>query len=109
MIAGSICVVLTALIAPLLGETAYYQNIMLNWKWSILSGVGLFLTYLGFNLLYSRYGAANYALYAVISILTTSIVVGAIIFKENFNTYHWLACAAALLAIVLFSLGNRGN
>ncbi len=107
VIAGSICVFLTAIIAPLLGETAYYQNIRLNWQWSILSGVGLFLTYLGFNLLYSKYGASNYVLYAVISILTTAIIVGAIIFKETLNTYHWLAFITALLTIVLFSIGNK--
>jgi len=50
--------------------------------WTDLSGVGLFLTYPGFNLLYSRYGASQYVLYAVLSIITTTIIVGIWWLKE---------------------------
>lgn len=106
-LAGVVCISLTAIFAPFIGEVSYAENLKQNWKWIFLSGVGLFLTYLGFNLLYSNYGASNYILYAVISILTTAIVVGVIIFNEKFNLYHWLACFSAILTIVLFSLGNK--
>ena len=42
----------------------------------LFSGFGLFLCYIGFNLLYSRYGTAWYVVYAAIAIVTTTVVVG---------------------------------
>jgi drug/metabolite transporter (DMT)-like permease len=71
-----------------------------------LSGTGLFLTYIGFNLLYSKYGASQYVLYAVLSIITTTIIVGIFWLKEPVNVYHKIAIAAAILAVVLFSIGQ---
>jgi len=56
----------TLLAAPLLGPTNYLSSLKENWIWAIISGLGLFLTCLGFNLLYTRYGASHYILYAVI-------------------------------------------
>ncbi|MBO2688336.1 EamA family transporter [Shewanella algae] len=103
---GAVCVLLTVLVAPVFGDSDYIEMLRQNSKWIILSGVGLFLTYLGFNLLYSNYGASNYILYAVISIITTSIFVGALIFKESLNIYHWVACLTAVITIILFSMGN---
>lgn len=50
-----ICVVFTLLAAPLLGPTNYLSSLKENWIWAIISGLGLFLTCLGFNLLYTRY------------------------------------------------------
>ena len=104
---GVICVLLTVLVAPVFGALDYVGMVKQNSKWIVLSGVGLFFTYLGFNLLYSNYGASNYIIYAVISIITTSIVVGAWIFKEHLNVYHWLACLTAVITVVLFGVGNN--
>jgi drug/metabolite transporter (DMT)-like permease len=56
--------------------------------------------------LYSQYGASNYILYAVLSIITTSVIVGVVIFKETFNIYHWLALLSSIITIALFTLGN---
>jgi drug/metabolite transporter (DMT)-like permease len=101
-----LCVVLTVCFAPFLGSTNYVETFKNNSNWVALSGVGLFLTYLGFNLLYSNYGASNYILYAVLSIITTTVIVGLLVFKEIFNIYHWLALSTAVLTIGLFTFGN---
>ena len=85
------------------GEAAY---LMAQWKVVLISGVGFCLTFVGFFLLYNNYGAAQYTLYAVISILTTSIGVGVLIYKEHFNLYHAAAVALAIAAIALFTYGN---
>jgi len=74
-----------------------------NWREILLGGVGLFLTYLGFNLLYSRFGATRYVLYAVLSILTTTVLVGAMLLHEPLNGRQKLAVLLALVTVVLFS------
>jgi drug/metabolite transporter (DMT)-like permease len=77
-----------------------------NGKAVLLSGVGLFLTYLGFNLLYSRSGASQYVLYAVLSIITTTIIVGIFWLKEPVNVFQKVAIAMAIAAVILFSIGQ---
>lgn len=106
-LAAIVCLFLTILSSPAFGQPNYSQAIKDNWIWSILSGAGLFLTYLGFNLLYSKFGASNYILYAVLSIITTSILVGVMLFKETFNVYHWLALVTSIITVTLFALGNN--
>ncbi|MCG6170063.1 transporter [Leptospira sanjuanensis] len=76
-----------------------------NYFW--ISGVGLYFTFLGFYLLYSRYGASYYILYAVLSILTTSIFVGVFLFSEKVNLYHYLSILSAFVAILLFNFGQN--
>ena len=105
-LAAIICVCLTVATAPLFGQPQYSSVVKENGWWALLSGTGLFLTYLGFNLLYSRYGASNYILYAVLSIITTSIIVGVVMFKESFNLYHWLAFGSSITTVALFAFGN---
>ena len=92
--------------APLVGAVAVGPTLRAHWKAILGSGLGLFLTYLGFNLLYTRYGASQYVLYAVLSILTTTIGVGILWLKEPVTFYHKLAIALALAAVVLFSIGQ---
>lgn len=105
-LAAIACVFLMLLFVPLFGQPKYLEALKQNGSWAILSGVGLFVTYLGFNLLYSRYGASNYVIYAVLSIITTSVIVGVVIFKETFNAYHWLALFSSIVTVVLFAVGN---
>ena len=62
--------------------------------------------FIGFYLLYSQYGAVYYVVYAVLSIITTSVGVGILIFREPFNPYQVGALILAILAIVLFSYGQ---
>src|SRR5687768_3113487 len=78
----TLCVVYligSTLSSPLPDVKEYVTN---NWKAIIITGTGLFITYVGFYFLYSRFGASYYIIYAVASIITTAIVVGVIIFRE---------------------------
>jgi len=107
-LSASICLIITLVFLAITGGlddiTAGFRS---NWVWIVMSGVGLFFTYLGFNLLYSRFGATAYVFYAALSVITTSFIVGVLILKEAVNLYHLLAGAAALISIALFSLGNK--
>lgn len=76
------------------------------WPYMVLGGFGVFITFVGFFLLHTRFGASQYSLVAVSSIFSVSIFVGVIIFKEPFNWVQWMATALAVGAIVLFSIGR---
>ena len=106
----SICVLITFLTAicsaPLLGEFNIVNTVKDNWRAACLSGIGLFFTFLGFNLLYSKYGVSHYVLYAVISIITTTLFVGVLWLKETVNIYHMVALVLAIIAVVMFSFGQ---
>lgn len=106
-VSATFCIMLTLTTVSLIGRSNYGSVIRQNGLWAAVSGLGLFLTYLGFNLLYTRYGASQYILYAVLSILTTSLFVGLVCFKEHFNGYHWAAFAGALITVILFSMGQN--
>ena len=101
-----VAALLAAFLSPLVGTFDMANTFKGNGKAVLLSGLGLFLTYLGFNLLYSRFGASQYVLYAVLSIITTTIVVGIFWLKEPVNVYQKAAIAVAVLAVLLFSIGQ---
>jgi len=105
-VSALVAVLFALLFAPLVGAFDVGHTLEEHWPAVLLSGLGLFLTYLGFNLLYSRYGASQYVLYAVLSIITTTIVVGILWLKEPVNLYHKIAIAMAIAAVVLFSIGQ---
>jgi drug/metabolite transporter (DMT)-like permease len=71
-----------------------------------IGGLGMATTYLGFYLLYTNYGAVYYVVYAVLSIITTTVIVGVIILGEPFNRYQVIAMVLAILAIVMFTIGK---
>ncbi len=110
--AVSVCTIL------FLGATIFFWSsteggyLAQNWGSMIISGVGFFVTFLGFYLLYSNFGAVYYGLYATLSILTTSFIVGVVIYREPINSYQLAAIGLAILAVVLFTIGpilkNRG-
>jgi drug/metabolite transporter (DMT)-like permease len=107
--AVAVCTVMFAVAAMLFrvgGEAAYLAG---HWKWVLVSGTGFFLTFVGFFLLYTNFGASQYTLYAVISILTTSLGVGVVVYREHFNAYHAAAMVLAIAAIALFTFGNGRN
>jgi len=85
-------------------ESAYLVE---NSKYILLSGIGFFITFTGFYWLYSQHGAINYIAYALLSILTTSIGVGLIIFQEPFNRYHVFSGLLAVAALVVYGLGQQ--
>ena len=98
--------ILALIVAPLAGPTKYTTIIKQSSIWVVVGGIGLFLTFLGFNLLYTNFGTSSYMLYAVMSIITTSIIVSVVIFKETFNFYHWAAFIGAIVTIILYTIGN---
>lgn len=97
---------LAAILSPLVGGIGLNEITKSYSKPLLISGSGLFLTYLGFNLLYSKFGVSQYVLYAVISIITTTIIVGVLWLKEPINLYHKIAIVLALIAVVFFSIGQ---
>ena len=105
-LSATVAVLCAFAVAPLVGGFAIGRTLAGNWGAVLLSGLGLFLTYLGFNLLYTRYGASQYALYAVISIITTTIIVGIWWLQEPVNMYHKVAVALAIAAVIFFSIGQ---
>lgn len=102
-----ICVGLLVLAALFYPKAHYLEYIRTNYKPALLSGAGLFLTYVGFYFLYTQFGASYYILYGILSMLTTSIVVGLLIFREEYNVYYLLATLSAMLTVFLFFLGKK--
>jgi len=103
---ASVAVLLSAAIAPLFGAPGYAAALRRSWPAIGLSGIGLFLTYVGFNVMYARYGASSYVVYAVLSVLSTTVVVGGLYFGERFTPYHYAAIVCALLTVVFYALGE---
>jgi drug/metabolite transporter (DMT)-like permease len=104
--ASLVCLVLFSVTALLLPEPGMMSFVKRNTLWILLSGLGFYLTSLGFYFLYSRHGASYYVVYAVLSIVATSIVVGVVVFRESFNLYHLLAVITAIATVVLFTIGQ---
>ena len=102
---AGLAALLALLAAPLVGPVSRHglRQIAVPALWS---GFGLFLCYIGFNLLYTRYGTAYYVVYAAVAIVTTTVVVGFIINGEPVNRFHLASLAAALVTVVLFQLGE---
>ena len=98
--------VLGLICAPFFGPMEVAATFRGHTRAVLLSGVGLFLTYVGFNLLYSRYGTSSYVLYASLSIITTTVIVGMMWLHEPVNGLRVAAIAMAVGAVVLFSLGS---
>lgn len=105
-ISAMVAVILAFIFAPMTGALDVKTTLEGNWKAALLSGIGLFFTYLGFNLLYTRCGVTHYILYAVLSIITTTIVIGILWLKESVNIYQIVAIGFAIVAVVLFSIGQ---
>jgi len=97
---------LCGILGMCLGSLESLAVIRAHWKSLLISGTGLFLTYLGFNLLYTHFGAMPYVVYASMSILTTTIGVGILYLKETVNSYQIAAVLFAIIAVVLFSVGQ---
>ncbi len=77
-----------------------------NLWYILISGLGFYFTFIGFYWLYTQQGATSYIVYALLSILTTSIGVGVILFKEPFNRFHVISGLLALAAIITYGIGQ---
>ena len=97
---------LAAMTSPVVGLADLGGLLRSSWKPLLLSGFGLFLTYLGFNLLYARFGASPYVVYSVLAVLTTSVGVGFLYAKEPVNRFHVAAVILGVITVILFSVGQ---
>ncbi len=104
--AVSICTLLFLTASFIYKTNSDIPYIISNYRNILISGIGFFITFIGFYLLYSRFGASYYIVYAVLSIITTSIGVGVICYKEPFNIYHLGALFLAILSICFYSYGQ---
>ena len=95
---------LSALLNKAPMDTGYLS---VNLKFIVFSAIGFYFTFIGFYWLYTQQGATNYMVYALLSILTTSIGVGLILFREPFNRYHVISGLLAMAAIVIYGLGQH--
>ena len=102
----TICTILFLISAVFHKAPLDFEYLAQNYKLMIISGLGFFITFLGFYWLYSQQGATNYIVYALLSILTTSVGIGLIVFKEPFNRYHIIAGLLALCAISVYGYGQ---
>jgi len=105
--AMTVCVALYFVCFFALGPKGSGEFLRRNLLWCMLSGVGMFMTFLGFYLLYSRFDTSYYALFAVTSVLMTTLVLGVFILKEGINLYGVISIAAAVVSIVFFGLSKR--
>lgn len=83
------------------------QVTVAGWPWAVGGGLGLYITVLCFYFLYTRFGTAYYALYAVLAILTTTLYVGQVVLREPINRFHLISIALAIGAVVTFSLASN--
>jgi len=111
---GLVFVAVTALLtavlafaaAPLFGSFGLGQMLRQDGKALILASVGSFLTFLGLNLLFSRFGVSPYVLYAMLAIITTTLLVGMVYLHEPVNAWKIGAVVLALVSVVLYSIGS---
>ena len=68
-----VCLALFAITFFFLPKPEISTFIKDNYPWVLISGLGFWLIFIGFYFLYSRYGASHYVVYAVLSIVSTSI------------------------------------
>jgi drug/metabolite transporter (DMT)-like permease len=104
--AVTLCAFMFVVASLISGTSTTADYLKQNWWPVAISAVGFFITFIGFYLMYSRVGASSYTVYAVLSILTTSVGVGMIIFREPINLYHVLSILFALLAVGFYGYGQ---
>ena len=94
------------LAVPFLPKTNVMALVTQNFMWAFWTGLGLAVTMISFYFLYTHFGATFYALYSVISILTTTLLVGQILLREPINIFHVGAIILAVGSVLLFTLGR---
>jgi drug/metabolite transporter (DMT)-like permease len=102
----TLCAIMFLTASLLSGTGTTTDYLKQNWWPIVISAIGFFITFIGFYLMYSRVGAHSYTVYAVLSVLTTSVGVGMIIFREPFNFYHVISICFALLAVCFYGYGQ---
>jgi drug/metabolite transporter (DMT)-like permease len=108
-ISALIAAVLALAASPLFGKADLSTLVRTGGRDLLLAGAGLFICYLGFNLMYSRFGISPYILYAMLSILTTTVLVGMLWLKEPVNGYRLASLVLALASVILYSVGQSAS
>ena len=103
---GSILLSVVALFFNTNNIGSYFAE---NFKWFTVSGLGYVLLNIGLFFLYRNFGASYYSLYAILSIMTTSILLATIVFHEKMNFYYWVSLSFAGLTIFFFLKGQTSN
>lgn len=104
--ASLVCTLLFAAAVLLFNKGAEVIYLQKNYPLILLSGIGFFVTFIGFFLMYRAAGASIYTVYAILSLLTTSIGIGVLVMREPFNLWHLASVGTALLTIILFGVGQ---
>jgi drug/metabolite transporter (DMT)-like permease len=104
--AVTVCATLFLIATFMWGAVGSAEYVAANAHFVLLGGAGFFVTFVGFYLLYSSYGATQYALYGTLSILTTSLGVGVWLYKEPMNVWQMLAIGLAIASIALWTYGR---
>lgn len=107
--AGAMTVSLTLFLTGwlLFGPRGSMEFIRRSGGWMALAGIGMFMTFLGFYLLYSRFGTSYYTLFVMTSMILTTLVLSLWILQEGINLYGVLSIVAATVSIAFFGLSKR--
>lgn len=103
------CLVLCLASLLFMPRVSLMEQIRANVGWAASGGLGLYMTMVGFYILFTRFGTSYYALYSVIALLTTTLVVGQILLHEPINRFHLASVFCAISAVILFTLGHYRN
>ena len=101
--------ILLSIIAAFFDARGLTNYSIVNFKWFLISGTGYVLLNVGLYFLYRNYGASYYTLYAVLSIMTTSVLLAVLVFNEKLNWYYGLSFLCAVLTILFFMLGKTAK
>ncbi|WP_432797015.1 EamA family transporter [Poriferisphaera sp. WC338] len=96
----------TGLAYPFFTRPETLPLIKQNANWILLSGFGLFIVYIGFNIMYTKFGPQIYPVYAVLSIVLVAFVLAVLIFHEPFNLYHAASIFFAALTVIFFAIAH---
>ncbi len=105
----STCLVLCLVSLLFMPRVNLLTQLRYNGGWAAGGGLGLYMTLVCFYFLFTRFGASYYALYAVIALLTTTLLVGQILLGEPINRFHVGSVCCAISAVILFTLGHSYN
>jgi drug/metabolite transporter (DMT)-like permease len=103
---GAVLLFIVSLYFKLAGSFIYISQ---NLKWIFAAAAGYVFLNIGLFFLYKNFGATYYTLYAVLAIISTSLLLAVIILKEPFNGYHIAALCTGGITVILFMLGKNNG
>jgi drug/metabolite transporter (DMT)-like permease len=101
---GAILLFIVSVSFKFSGSFTYFSQ---NLKWIFAAASGYVFLNIGLFFLYKNFGATYYTLYAVLAMISTSLLLAAIILKESINGYHIAALCTGVITVILFMLGKK--